>query len=461
MTNLEKWEFLTKDLGCPKNYLTFCFYAGVSAALERRVFYGDLNRPLFCNNYTLLVGPAGVGKGQSMREVKRILAALPAVTKDGTPRIDKKTLRPIPLFNSLADTMTFEAVIEEMAKTRKSIERPNNEGIYESSPFYVCLEELSSLLRINKTDDVARLLLNLYDSSEPYRYKTKKAGDHEIRSGCLNLIAGTTIDFLAKAEQNGLIGEGLVSRMLIVYADSRPEDKFEQNVLTEEQLKVQNDLQRYFFKLGHIFGPLTYTAEDKEFLEDWWKREQIHLSLYADEKLANFFSRRKVQVMKLAAAIEFSEHISFTVTRESFVKAAGLIRDLEPAILRLARRTGRNVYYSATERFISQLTKVKEMSHAEVLQWLSSDLEPSVALNTIAMLKEAGRITLTNRNTWTTQATNSTPALQPSSTTTPTPQPSPEFQFQTAPLPPEMLPSTSESEASKTLLQEYLPTDPV
>lgn len=448
MTNHDRWKIITKDLGCPKNYLTFAFYAGVSAALERRVFFGDLNRPLFVNNYTLFVGPAGVGKGQAMREIKRILAALPAVTKDGTPRIDRKTLRPIPLFSTLADTMTFEAVIAEMAKTRKQIERPNNEGIYESSPFYVCLEELSSLLRINKTDDVARLLLNLYDASEPYRYETKKAGSHEIRSGCLNLIAGTTIDFLAKAEQNGLIGEGLVSRMLIVYADERPEDKFEQNVLTEEQLQLQNDLQRYFFKLGHVFGPLTYTQETRDYLEDWWARERTHLSLYGDEKLSNFFSRRKVQVMKLAAAIEFSENISFTISRASFERAAELIRGLEPAILRLARRTGRNVYYSATERFISQLTKVKEMSHAEVLSWLSSDLEPSVALNTIAMLKEAGRITLTNRNTWTT----STPPSQPSSTTPATPCP----QFQTAPLPDEMLPSTSESETSSTSRQEYL-----
>lgn len=464
MTNYDRWRFMTEDVGAPEAYLTFAFYAGVSIALERRVFYGDLNRPLFCNNYTLFIGRSGIGKGQAMREIKRIVGNIPAVDATGKPLMDRKTFRPIPMFQSLADTLTFEQIIAEMAKTRKQVNRPNNEGIYESSPFYVCLEELSSLVRINKDESVARLLLNLYDASEPFRYDTKKSGCYEIRAGCLNLLAGTTLDFLNRAEKAGLVGEGLLSRMLPVYADTRPEDSFEQNVLSPEQLQMQAELQKYFFRLGHIFGPLTYTPAVKSAMDDWWKSEQKHLQSYADEKLSNYFSRRRVQVMKLAAAIELSESVTFEISLASFMKAAEMIRGLEPATIQLARRTGSNAHYNATERFLTELRRRGEMTHVEVISWLEPDLELSVIMSTLAILKENGRIQQTIRNTWTIPSQPSpTVTSMPQLTLPPSAASTPNQAFMTVPLSAEALQSTlaqlmSSNGASSSLRQEYLPS---
>lgn len=399
-TNLERWQHLTKDLGAPPQFLHFAYLAGVSMALERRVFYGDLHRPLFVNNFTILVGPAGVGKGQSMREIKRIIGALPRIGPDKQPVRNPKTGENVPLFNPLSDTMTFEYLVQALAKEKRHITRPDG-NIYEYSPGYLCLEELSSLLRINKADDVARLLLNLYDSSEPFRYSTKKAGDYEIRDGCLNLIAGTTVDFLQKAEQSGMLGEGLFSRMIIVYADRRPFDRFEQNILEESQLTAQKELRAHFFRLGHLFGPVTYSRDTLGWLEQWWSKEQVHITSYGDEKLANFFSRRKVQVMKLAAAIHFSETCnSFEIQTQSFETAARLIRELEEPIVRLARKTGRNVQYSTIERFVGHLALKKVMTHGEVLQFLSADLQMRDIIDALEMLEQSKRI-IRNQDTYT------------------------------------------------------------
>lgn len=422
MTNHDRWHELTKDLGAPAQFLKFAFYQGISTALERRVYYGDLNRPLFCNNYTLLVGPAGVGKGQSMREVKRIIGQCPLVDAQNKPVFNKRG-EPEPLFQPMADTMTFEAVIQEMARKRRTLTRPDGKGLYEHASFYAYLEELSSFLRVNKADDVARLLLNLYDASEPFRYVTKKAGDFEIRSGCLNLMAGTTLDFLAKAEQSGMLGEGLFSRMMIVYAEKREHDTFEQHQLTDAQVEHQTELRKHFFRLGHLFGPLRYNPDTLAWLENWWKDEIEHLNKFGDEKLANFFSRRKVQVLKLAAAIHFSENFNnFTIEQPAFEEAARLIRTLEEPIIRLARRTGKNTNFGTIERLVARMSR-GAMSNVEVLEFLSSDMDMQMILQTLQLLTESGRITR-HGDIWKICQPNS-PASMPTSTAIPQLYPDP------------------------------------
>lgn len=416
MTNHERWHELTKDLGAPPQFLKFAFYQGISTALERRVYYGDLNRPLFCNNYTLLVGPAGVGKGQSMREIKRIIGQCPLVDAQNKPVFNKRG-EPESLYQPMADTMTFEAIIEEMAHKPRTLTRPDGKGLYQHSSFYAYLEELSSFLRLNKADDVARLLLNLYDSSEPFRYKTKKAGDYTIRSGCLNMMAGTTLDFLAKAEQNGMLGEGLFSRMMIVYAEVRGDDPFEQSSLTDAQVEHQTELRKHFFKLGRLFGPVTYTPETLVWLDAWWDAEKEHLNKFGDEKLANFFSRRKVQVLKLAAAIHFAENFdNFVIAQPAFEEAARLVRTLEEPIIKLARRTGKNTNFGTIERLVARMSR-GAMSNVEVLEFLSSDMDMQMILQTLQLLTESGRITR-NGDIWKICQPNS-PASLPTSTAIP------------------------------------------
>lgn len=406
-TNFELWSFVTKDLGAPPVFLQFAFYAGVSIALERRVFYGTLDRPLFVNNYTLLVGPAAVGKGQSLREMRSILRLLPRTDAQGNPVVDRKSAGEfVPLFHALPDTSTFEQIVADMAMCRVSIKRPDDGTIYEHASGYLALEELSSLLRLNKADDVARLLLNLYDCEE-FSYHTKKSGCYKIRNGCFNLLAGTTVDFLAKAEQNGLVGEGLTSRMLIVHADRRPFDKFEQNSLSPEQLEARQTLAKHFYRLGHLFGQIRYGPGCLEWLEEWWTEEYKHLSIL-DTRLQNYFSRRKLAMLKLAAAVHFSESFELEIKLPTFQFVAKQLRLLEDPVIQLARRAGRNVSYGVVERFLNRLERVKRMSIAEVIEHLSSDMQMPEITETLVMLQESKQLVRTIDSViWTPKTPNS------------------------------------------------------
>lgn len=393
------WETMTADLGAPRVFLDFALYSAVSIALERRVFYGQLDaRPWFVNNYTLLVGPAGVGKGQAMREASRVLNMFSAM--DGEEEVLDKNGEPVPLFKSMSDTMTFELLVSALAQERSSFVREDN-SVYQHTSAYVILEELSSLLRINKADDVAQLMLVLYDC-EDYEYRTKKSGSFTIRSGCFNLLAGTTVDFLQRAAKAGLVEQGLMSRFMLVYADTRQFDRFMQSEMSEEQKTAQRIVGAQLFRLSKIFGPLTISPDTLKFLEDWWEAERAHLASFGDPMLDNIFTRRKAQVMKLAAASHFTEHTSREVGLEAFQKATMMLRENEEPIIRMLRQAGgRNLAYGIGERLISRITRVGRMHHSEVMNFLAQDLDFVQINNLLLTLEQSGRLTK-NGLLWTT-----------------------------------------------------------
>ena len=394
MTNFLKWKSLTSALESPDLFLDLSWYWAVATALERRVFYGDLSRPQFCNMFLLLVGPPAVGKGTAMREATKLLHAFPFIDDKGIGRKDPITLEDEKLFRNLPDTLTFEKLIEIFADKkapRAIILGPQSAMSY--TAFHFALEELSALLKKNKTDDVARFLLNLYDG-EPFQYATKHHGTFTLKNCCLGFIAGTQVDFIRKAESDGLLGEGLFSRFIIAYCQAPRQRVFDYPPLTPEQKEHKAHLQKWLRDLSKLRGRVTFNESTGQFLQNWWEQEAHHLSQYTEGKLANYFARRKDQVKRLAAAMHFSESTEMEIPQERFEEAASLLRKLEGSVIRLVNQTGRNTLYPVGERLVSdvRLSMPKGRSNAEVMGFLLPEMEFQEAENMLKMLVSAKRL---------------------------------------------------------------------
>lgn len=392
MTNHDHYRLLTKDLDAPDSFLEYAFYFAVSAALERRVFYGDESgRPLYLNQYMLLVAPAGIGKGLAMREAKRLLTGFSLKNDKGEDIIDPVTRQPRPLFYQLPDATTFEHLAYELANCYKLY--TNAAGDMESStPAYLALEELSSLVKTKKNEDVPRFLLNLYDSDQPFRYRTRGGTQACIERGCMNLIAGTTMTFLRTAEEQGLIGEGLMSRFLVIHENERRSTTFHIANLTAAQKESQTHLRKWLYVIGRLVGQIIETPTTHEWLEAWWREEADHLARYQDDKLAGFFSRRKVHLIKLAAAIHFSESLELEITTKAFEAAAAKLRALETAIVMIAKRTGRNSTFPIQERLVDWLRKSPRRSFNEVVSFLMPDLRADEIQSTLQLSTQSRQI---------------------------------------------------------------------
>ena len=393
MTNHEKFRFFTSALESPDSFIDLAWWWAVSTALERRVHYGDLSRPQFCNMYVLFVGPPAVGKGTAMREAANLLHAFPYRDAKGNVRINPVTATPELLFKQLPDALTFEKLVEVLAKLppKEYITGPNSATHYTASHFL--LEELSSLLKRNKTEDVARFLLTLYDG-QPFEYATKHHGTYVIRNSSLAFIAGTQVDFIRKAEQDGLLGEGLFSRFIICYERQPRQRVFDYPALTDEQKAYKKELQVWLHGLSKIKGQVTVSAETSEWLQKWYEEEAVHLASYNESKLANYFSRRKDQVKRLAAAMNFSESVDLMIPLHCFESSIAVLRRFESSVIRLANQTGRNQLYPVAERLISDIKLAGQAgrSLASVMGFLLPEMDFPEAENLIKQLQQAGRI---------------------------------------------------------------------
>ena len=394
MTNFQKWKALTSAIESPDLFLDLAWYWAVGTALERRVYYGDLTRPQFCNPFLLLVGPPAVGKGTAMREALKLLHAFHYENEKGIGRIDPITGEKQHLFLKLPDTLTFEKLVEIFAHkdaVRSHIISPTAAISY--TAFHFALEELSALLKKNKTDDVARFLLNLYDG-EPFQYSTKHHNSYTLKNCCLSFIAGTQVDFIRKAEQDGLLGEGLFSRFIIAYAQQPRQRVFDYPPLDDTQKAYKKDLQLWLAGLGKLRGRITFSDETAAYLQRWWELEAEHLSQYADSKLANYFARRKDQVKRLAAAMHFSESTELVIPQATFHEAASLLRRLESSVIRLVNQTGRNQLYPIAERLVSDIKLAGPAGRtvAQVMCYLLPEMDKPEADNLLDMLVKANRI---------------------------------------------------------------------
>jgi len=400
MTNFQRFMAMTSGLDAPTQYLKMAWLFCVSAALERRVIFGDSQRPLFANQYMMLIGPAGLGKGLALSEIARLLGRFPLYTPEERskppherkPVIDPETHLPRKQFHSLPDATTYEQLVWELAETL-TVYVDDNGTSYTCNAAYSCLEELSSLLRPKKAEDVARFLLNMYDG-KPYKYSTRTAGKAHIETGCLNFVAGTTPDFLEDAEQNKLIGEGLLSRFLLVYApESDRPARFHIPKLTNEQLAYQDHLQRWLSFLGTIYGQVEHADEDTfKFLETWWTSEALRIRRFQDERLEKAFARRKVHVIKLAMALHFSESADMRLNRANFESAISLAHELERHAIELLRCTGNNKTYGLQRKLINSLRVKSPQMISEIMLMLSPHLDLTGIMSIIDLATKGSEI---------------------------------------------------------------------
>ncbi len=398
MTNMEKWRAFTETLEAPDLFINLGWLFTVSTSLERRVFYGSLDRPQFVNIYLLLVGDPALGKGTVMRESSRLLSEFYMRLPNGQVPVDKATGEKKRLFRSMPDTLTFERLIESMAAATKTIiyDAPNGEKrAYGHASIYFVLEELAALLRQNKSDDVGKFLLQLYDCGD-YRYSTKHNGHFHIQNGCLNLVAGTQVDHFRK--MNDQIGDGLLSRFVIAYGQEARQRIFDYPELTPTQKQYKLDLLNWIKNLSEVFGAITLGPGVAEYMQEWWVAEAKHLAGFGEGALKKLFARRKDQVKKLAAAFHFSESTSLTIQLPCYQRAIDFCRMLENPVSVLLAQTGKNVLYPISERLVSWLKRGPRESY-EVMQFLAPEMDLLTATHTLNMLVQCKKIQLVN-NRW-------------------------------------------------------------
>lgn len=274
----------------------------MAGALERKVWMRDKNgRVTYPNLFVLLVGPPGTGKSQAIGPAKELLYSL-----------GRKTSGDFKIMEGIA---TQAGLCERMMQLSS-----DRTGVHYSSMYYIGSEASDSALK-NHADDFRSTACAMYDC-EPNYEKSLKSKHYNIANPVMNMIAGSTFDFLASiVDQNSVMG-GLASRFTYVIDEKPlPDDAG----LVGEGKRVDHELRtRLEEDLHHIYklyGQFQFSPDAISLYQEWYTGYKKEFESLESERMKSLLVRKPMLMKKVIILYAIAESDDLRV-RDHHVKRA-------------------------------------------------------------------------------------------------------------------------------------------
>lgn len=311
--------------------LEFHFWTGVStiaAALRRRVWKDELHFKWTPNFYIVFVGPAGV------------------VTKSTTLNIGRKLLTKIPGIVFGPDSMTWHGLAKDFQRAVEYCVYKHN-GKDEKilmSPLTCSVSELGTFLR---PDDVGLIsfLTDVWDGKEhSFRHTTLSSGEIVIENAWLNIIAATTPSWLQNNFPAGLIGEGIGSRIIFIYADTKrhltayPSRAKPLADYEDTERKLLEDL----VEMSTMIGPYDLTPDAYLWGENWYKvhNQGRQNTSMASGRYGGYLARKQTHLHKLAMVLAAAKRNDLIIERGDLIEADTILTATETSMIRVFESMG-------------------------------------------------------------------------------------------------------------------------
>lgn len=266
----------TSPSGTPMRLRKWAGIACIAGALERKVWVRTAGSRLYPNLFVFLVSPPGKGKSRAINAIRDMWKELPE-------------LKVAP------STVSRASLIDDLADGHRTIVVPGkNPPTDEFHSLNVASLELGVLLP-EFANDFMNTLTDLYDGYHYSERKRTKNLQITIHSPHLNMLAGTTPNYLSHLLPAGAWDQGFLSRVIMVYdAESVKRSMF---VNDEFDAAQRHQLVSDIKTIGNLYGQIEFTPEVVQAFDDWYLGDQAPVPDHP--KLRNYNTRRPAHLLKL------------------------------------------------------------------------------------------------------------------------------------------------------------------
>jgi hypothetical protein len=306
---LDSFEELTESSGTPTRIRRWAAIACVAGVLERKVWVHTAGADLFPNLYVFLVTPPGIGKSRVLNTAYRFW-------------IDMEDHRTAPASVSKA------SLIDELESAHRAIIRP---GCVPPVEEFHSLKVLASELGVflpEFANDFMNTLTDLYDCYPFGERKRTRNLNINLPKPQVNLLAGTTPDYLTNLLPPGAWDQGFLSRTILVHASERKlSSLFAQR---KQDMALRNAMKKDLDWMGSQYGEITFTPEAAEMIDEWYLNGQ---SPQPDHpKLTNYNTRRPAHILKLCQVAAILKMDEMVIDVPEVQRAMDWLMDAETAI---------------------------------------------------------------------------------------------------------------------------------
>lgn len=285
----------------------------VAGAVRRRIWIDERIFQITPNFYIVLVAPPGVA------------------TKSTTIRIGMSLLRGVPGVHFGPQSMTWQSMIDAFEKAVEHLELSPTKTIPMSCLTFG-ITELGNFLKTDDNDFV-QFITSIWDGQlEPWDRMTRKDGVMQVDNPWVNMIGATTPEWLKGSFPESMVGGGLTSRIVFVYAEKKrrliayPSDVVLDQDYDELRKKLIEDLTRISLLKGEYkFSPIA-KQWGREWYEQVWGERPEHM---ASERYSVYIARKQTHLHKLALVLTAARNDLPIIELQAMKDADTILRGVE------------------------------------------------------------------------------------------------------------------------------------
>lgn len=381
-----------EDTESPTIYHRWSLIAAVGAYLGRKVWFPQGTYRIYPNMYVMLVGNPGTRKSSAVKGVRRVLS-----TSGYTSFAAERTTREKFLLD--LEGKEEEVDIERPGAKKDTTPReilaslgltdgdPGNDGI--PKEVFIVADEFNEFAGGGNIDFLSTLgnLWDWDDETNTYKQRFKNSKSISIYQPTVSLLGGTTHSQLQASFPVAAIGQGFLSRMILVHSEPSGK-KITFPKKPDERLAVQ---------LGEAFncirkdmhGEVSYTPDSSRMLDSiyrTWKDLE-------DYRFKHYSSRRFTHLLKLCL-ITAAMRCSMVIEAKDVLLANTILTFTERDMGKSLGEYGKDPNSEAKQNLMSHLYEAREpQTLNQLFKVVQRDLiKQSMLPEIMHSLAQAGKI---------------------------------------------------------------------
>jgi hypothetical protein len=366
---LKGYGEFTENSESPQVFHLWVALGTIAGAAQRKISMHLAYFDIYTNMYIILVSPPGIGK------------------KTTALRVGKNFLKAIqPPVHFATESSSASALIQLMASVAKTNPLHQSMTVFSS--------ELGTLLGIDPVTMVD-FLTDIFDCNPDWHKQTIARGKESIPHPWLNIIAGTTPQWLGEHLSKTAVEGGLVARCIYPFSD---ELKLE-NPLPKLDVRKKEIAEKLIHDLGIIAGlegEFILDSEAEKFYSEWYL-DRDRFPKLMDPRVAGYYGRKHIHVLKVAMALSLSYKNELVLLLEDIQRALVLLERTEPGMARAFSAVGKNEHSTDLERVLAQLQARGRMAYGELIAANYHSINKRTLDEILEQLRQMGEIAVDNR----------------------------------------------------------------
>jgi len=321
---LKQYLLYVENTESPKIMQVWSAIAAGSACMGRHVCLPFGIGDIYANMFILLVGPPATRKSQAIKYSAKLVEKYTAVrfAPDDTggqrqgliaamegDTVDKDELSEL----DLLDTAATVADIGNIDNVNISV------NAVDAHQLYICASEFGTFMGEGNSS-MTRLLNKIFDG-ESYEYKLKNT-QQTLSDPLATLVGGTTASDIAKILPPEAIGQGFMSRFILVHAPKKDKKVARPSLHHGMEELVAETFAHMSYEMK---GEMQETKEAAAYLDNLYENEVIKID---DTRFIYYTERRHIHLMKLSMVLAGMRR-SMTIELQDVSQADTLLRYTE------------------------------------------------------------------------------------------------------------------------------------